>query len=68
MPFIESVIAEQKMMWGTYHPNQRKRDRSCVMVKGVGCVFIGTVEQCQDYIRDNAWKYEKQNSRELVTV
>jgi len=68
MPFIETVIEEQAVMYGDYHPNQKRRDRSVVMVRDVGCVFIGSIEQCQQYIRDNSYKYEKKNSRRLLTV
>jgi hypothetical protein len=73
MPFIEDFIEEQKLIWGEYLPCRsakalKERDRSCVMVKDVGCVFIGTVEQCQAYIRDNEHRYEKKDSRRLLTV
>ena len=64
MPFIEDVIEDQKVMWGTYHP--RTNRRSVVMVKDVGCVFVGSVNQCQQYISENAHKYEKKNSRALL--
>lgn len=67
MPYIEDVIEEQVQMWGEYHPNRKGRDRSCVMVRNVGCVFIGTVAQCQEYIRDSSWRYEKKDSRNLLT-
>lgn len=62
MPFIEDVIEEQKMMWGTYHPNQRKNGRSMVMVRNIGCVFIGSVQECQDYIRENEYKYDEKKA------
>ena len=64
MPFIEDVIEDQKVMWGAYHP--RTNRRSVVMVKDVGCVFVGSVAQCQQYISENAYKYEKKNSRALL--
>jgi hypothetical protein len=64
MPFIEDVLEEQRMMWGQYHP--RTNRRSVVMVKDVGCVFIGSVQQCQQYIAENEHKYEKKNSRRLL--
>lgn len=67
MPFIEDVLEEQAVIWGDYHPNKKFRDRSIVMVRDVGCVFIGSIEHCQQYIRDNAYKYEKKNSRRLLT-
>ena len=66
--FIEDAIAEQAVIWGDYHPNQKSPGRSMVMVRDVGCVFIGSVEHCQQYIRDNAYKYEKKDSRRLLTV
>ena len=56
---IEKAVEEQQTIWGEYHPYQRIRGRSCVMVRKVGCVFIGTVEQCNEYIKNNAHKYEK---------
>lgn len=72
MPFIEEVIEEQRMIWGEYLPARsanglKSPDRSCVMVKAVGCVFVGTVAQCQQYIADNEHKYEKPESRRMVT-
>lgn len=67
MPFIEEVI-QPPVIWGEYLPGHRLKGRnSCVKVKDVGCVFIGTVQECQEYIRDNAEKYEKKNSRRLLT-
>jgi hypothetical protein len=65
MPFLEDVLEEQKVIWGEYHP--KRRDKSCVMVRQLGCVFIGTVEQCQEYISNNSHRYEKSNSRNLLT-
>jgi hypothetical protein len=65
MAYIEDILETQKRMYGEYHP--KRKNKSCVMVRDVGCVFIGTVEQCQEYIRNNEWRYEKQNSRRLVT-
>jgi len=64
MPFIEDVIEDRKVIWGAYHP--RTNRRSVVMVKDVGCVFVGSVAQCQQYISENAYKYEKKNSRALL--
>jgi hypothetical protein len=64
MPFIEDIIEDQKVMWGAYHP--RTNRRSIVMVKDVGCVFVGSVAQCQQYIADNEHKYENKNSRALL--
>lgn len=53
--FIEEVLAENPVMWGEYHPSNRSK--SCVMVRNIGCLCIGTVEQCQEYMRNNAQKY-----------
>lgn len=64
MPFIEDFIEDQKVMWGAYHP--RTNRRSIVMVKDVGCVFVGSVAQCQQYIAENEHRYEKKNSRRLL--
>jgi hypothetical protein len=58
MPFIEEVIQANRKMYGMYHP--RNKFKSMVMVEGIGCVFIGTVQKCQTYIQDNAYKYERQ--------
>lgn len=52
MPYIEDLIESQDpMFWGEYHP--RKKHKSVVMQRGVGCVFIGTVEQCKEYMAKN---------------
>jgi hypothetical protein len=72
-PFVEDVIEEQKLIWGEYLPTigakgLTNRSRSCVKVRGIGCVFIGTAQECQNYIRINGWKYEKKNSQRLITV
>ena len=72
MPFIEDIIEEQKMIWGEYLPvnnleSLKNPTRSCVKVKDVGCVFIGTVRECQQYINENDYKYEKKDSRRLLT-
>ena len=64
MPYLEDVLEDQKVIWGQYHP--RTNRRSVVMVKDVGCVFVGSVNQCQQYIAENAHKYEKKNSRALL--
>jgi len=66
LPFIEDVIKENRKMYGEYHPNQRTRDRSMVMVKGVGCVFIGSVEDCKQYIEENEWRYDEK--KQLVAT
>ena len=63
-PFIEDVLEEQKIMYGMYHP--RTNRRSVVMVKNVGCVFVGSVNQCQQYIAENEHRYQKKNSRRLL--
>jgi hypothetical protein len=64
--FIEDIIeAQGPIMYGAYHP--QRKDKSCVMVRNLGCVFIGTVTQCQSYIRDNEHRYEK-STRRLLTV
>ena len=72
-PFVEDVIEEQKLIWGEYLPTigakgLTNRSRSCVKVRGIGCVFIGTAQECQNYIRINGWKYEKKDSQRLITV
>lgn len=69
--FIEDIIEDQKIIWGEYLPKNNARslrdpNRSCVKVKGVGCVFVGSVIQCQQYIAANEHKYEKKNSRRLL--
>ena len=64
MPFIEDVLEEQKVIWGQYHPKTNRR--SIVMVKDVGCVFVGSVNQCQQYIAENEHRYQKKNSRRLL--
>ena len=64
MPYLEDVLEDQKVIWGEYHP--RTNRRSVVMVKDVGCVFIGSVNQCQQYIAENEHRYQKKNSRALL--
>ena len=64
-PFVEDVIEEQEAIGAKGLTN---RSRSCVKVKDIGCVFIGTAQECQNYIRINGWKYEKKNSQRLITV
>lgn len=66
MPFIEDVLEKQKVMWGEYHP--KKKYKSVVMVRDLGCVFVGTTVECQQYIRDNEHIYEKKNSRRLFAT
>jgi hypothetical protein len=73
MPFVEEVIEEQQPMWGEYLPTSsakglKDRSRSCVKVRDVGCVFIGTAQECQEYIRNNEWRYEKKDSQKLITA
>jgi hypothetical protein len=58
MPFIEEVLQANRRIYGMYHP--RNMFKSMVMVEGIGCVFVGNVENCQRYIADNAYKYERQ--------
>lgn len=38
----------------SYMPGKLK---SCVVIVLVGTVFIGSREDCEQYITDNAWKY-----------
>ena len=64
MPYLEDVLEDQKVIWGQYHP--RTNRRSVVMVKDVGCVFVGSVNQCQQYIAENEHRYQKKNSRRLL--
>lgn len=47
--YIEDYVKQQQEneMWGEYHPTTRLK--SCVMTKA-GCVFIGSIEQCQTYM------------------
>ena len=71
MPYIEDVVKENAVMWGEYHSGPsvsslKTPDRSRVMVKNVGCVFIGTVKECQQYIEENEHRYTK-NPRRLLT-
>lgn len=61
MPYIEELLeAQEPMFWGQYHP--RKKHKSMVMQRGIGCVFIGTVDQCQEYMAER-----ERNPRKLLT-
>lgn len=55
MPYIEDELKARENMWGEYHPTGRHK--SCVMVRNVGCVFVGSVEECKQWMADNAHRY-----------
>ena len=55
--FIEDKLEERRVMWGEYLGGRWGKRKSCVKIRDVGVVFIGTIEQCQKYIEDNAHRY-----------
>lgn len=58
MPFIEQVIAERAHVSALYigkHPRDYRK--SVVILPQAGCVFIGSPEQCNEYIIQNSHRF-----------
>lgn len=60
MPFIEAVIAERAAerttaLYVGKHPRDYRK--SVVILPQAGCVFIGSPEQCNEYITQNSHRY-----------
>jgi len=59
--FIEELLKQREPLWGQYHPSGKHK--SVVMARNVGCVFVGSVEECTQYIRDNKHRYAGERGR-----